>query len=51
MAKKRSKLGTILVLSVFVLAAYGGYVIWNKKEVKSVVHKVEKSAKAAQKVW
>lgn len=52
MARKRtSRVGTILVLSIFTLAAYGGWTLYNKKEVKNTMSKVEKSVKAAKKAW
>ena len=51
MARRNSRLGTYLMLVVFAFAAYGGYVIWNKKETQKTVTKVERSVKAAQKAW
>lgn len=51
MVRRNNRLGTYLMLVVFAFAAYGSYVIWNKKETKRAVTKVERSVKAAQEAW
>lgn len=51
MARRRNSLTTIIVIGVLALAAYGGYTIWNKKEVQKRVDQVERSVKAAKTAW
>jgi hypothetical protein len=52
MARRKSNgLGTILVLGVFALAAYGGYVLYKKPDVQKNVVKVERVVKAAKGAW
>lgn len=51
MARRRNRFATFLALSVFALAAYGAYTIWQKKDTQKTVKKVERSVKAAQKAW
>jgi len=52
MARRKSgKFFSILMLAVFSLAVYGGWVLWNKKDVKRTVSKVERSVKAAERAW
>jgi drug/metabolite transporter (DMT)-like permease len=51
MARRRGRFTTFIVLGVLALAAYGGYMIWNKREVQKRVDQVERSVKAAKTAW
>ena len=51
MARRRNSLTTLVVIGVLALAAYGGYVIWNKKEVQKRVDQVERTVKAVKTAW
>ncbi len=47
--RNRGTLGMFLTLSILVLAAYGGWIIWHKPEVQRAADKVERTYKAASK--
>lgn len=49
--RKTNKVATLLVLSILALAAYGVYVLLEKREAKSTIQRIEKSVKAARKAW
>jgi hypothetical protein len=58
MARKRGAFGKLILVVVLVLAAVGGYTIWNAKPTqdgisaaKRTADKAEKAAKAAEKAW
>jgi CHASE3 domain sensor protein len=51
MARRRSSFTTFLSVGIIILAIYGGYVIWNKKDVQKKVTQVERSVKAAKNAW
>ena len=50
-SRKSNKLTTIAICSILAFAAYGVYTFWQKKDVQKTVNKIEKSVKAAKKVW
>ena len=51
MARRKSKVYSVVVLSLLAFALYGVWTFWKRSETQRVADKVEKSVKAVKKVW
>ncbi len=49
--RKNSTFGTLVVLGILALAAFGALTLWKMKPVQDTASSVERAAKAAKTAW